>query len=595
MPETNLPDALLKIGLALAKHHIKNVIGDEALEVVANTLTDVGGEKVQAKVDSIFASKEGQKELLKAAKAADEIFKKECKDNDLRQLFSMEYGTLPSVQEAIAKLPEALDDETLRESLFIAFRNDAPRRINDEKVNEGVNLYVECLQSALIPVNDFGLGIIHNALKEIGKNIKQIKADVEMLLSETKNQSLRTQIIGEILYRKFADAPILSTYIYTAKFKALIDERTKNFVGREFIFKAIDDFLNDIKFPSGYIIISGEPGIGKTALLAQLVKQRGYVHHFNTVLQNIRSTDNFLANICAQLIVRYELKHSMLPPNATENSEFLSQLLSEVVEKGVDKPIVILVDALDEVGDVGRHQDINRLCLPPDLPDGVFFVVTKREEFDDRLSVGRRKDIYLKDDDPRNLKDVRQHIENFITEYRTDMILRIKEWDITEDEFLDTITERSEGNFMYLVYVLGDIRDGRLTAANIDNIHKLPQGLKDYYQRHWRGIRVVDPDRFDKYYEPVLCILATVREPVTIAHLIEWTELVPMRIHEVIEKWRQYLNKSETEQGEPLYRVYHTSFQDFLKEEVGLVKYEDKIAVTALRKIPGFLDGRDHE
>ena len=68
MTASDLPDTLLKLGLALAKHHIKNVIGDEALEIAASTLTDVGGEKVQAKVDSIFASKEGQKELLKAAK-----------------------------------------------------------------------------------------------------------------------------------------------------------------------------------------------------------------------------------------------------------------------------------------------------------------------------------------------------------------------------------------------------------------------------------------------------------------------------------------------------------------------------------------------
>lgn len=403
-----------------------------------------------------------------------------------------------------------------------------------------------------------------------------------------------TQIAGNVVFQLFAQAPALSRHIRIHEFQTLVNERTQGFVGREFIFKAMDDFLKDSKFPSGYIIISGEPGIGKTALLAQLVKQRGYVHHFNTVLQNIRSTDDFLANICAQLIVRYDLDHSLLPPKATENSEFLSQLLRETVEKGAHKPIVILVDALDEVGDVGLHQDINRLSLPPDLPEGVFFVVTKREEFDDRLSVGRRKDIYLKDDDPRNLQDVRQHMGNFVEEYRTDMISRIKEWGITEDEFLDTLAERSEGNFMYLVYVLGDIRDGRLTASNVDNIRKLPQGLKDYYQRHWRGMRAVDPNQFDKYYEPVLCILATVREPVTIAHLVEWTELAQMRIREVIEKWRQYLNQNETEQGESLYRVYHASFQDFLKEEVGLVRYEDRIAVTALRKIPGFLDGGDH-
>lgn len=162
MPAPNLPNTLLKLGLALAKHHIKNVIGDEALEIAASTLTDVGG-KVQAKVDSIFASKEGQKELLEAAKAADERFKSKCKDNNLRQLFTMDYGDLPSVQEAIANLPEALDDDALRETLFTAFRNDAPKRISNEQINEGVNLYVECLESALIPVKDFGLRIIHSA------------------------------------------------------------------------------------------------------------------------------------------------------------------------------------------------------------------------------------------------------------------------------------------------------------------------------------------------------------------------------------------------------------------------------------------------
>ncbi len=193
---SNLPTTFLKLGFALAKHHIKNLIGDEALEVVATTLTDVGGEKVQAKVDSIFASKEGQKELLKAAKAADENFREKCKDNDLRQLFTMDYGNLPTVQEAIAKLPEALGDELLRETLFTAFRNDAPKKISDERINEGVSLYVECLQSAIVTVKDFGLRIIHNALMGIGKDVKDIQADVKLLLEKTKTDA---QSVAETL------------------------------------------------------------------------------------------------------------------------------------------------------------------------------------------------------------------------------------------------------------------------------------------------------------------------------------------------------------------------------------------------------------
>lgn len=254
MPESNLPDALLKIGLALAKHHIKNVIGDEALEVVADTLADVGGEKVQAKVDSIFASKEGEKELLKAAKNADEKFKKECQNGDLRQLFSMDYGSLPSVQEAIGKLPEALGDEALKETLFTAFRNDAPKRIGDEKINEGVNLYVECLQSALIPVKDFGLRIIYNTLIKIGKDVGDIKKALE-------------NFEQQIYFERQDTRETKSSY---ARF-LLPFPHNPDFVGRETELSNLHELLQHGGSIVGIrpTVLVGLGGIGKTQLAAE--------------------------------------------------------------------------------------------------------------------------------------------------------------------------------------------------------------------------------------------------------------------------------------------------------------------------------------
>jgi hypothetical protein len=166
-------------------------------------------------------------------------------------------------------------------------------------------------------------------------------------------------------------SPALSPYIHLQEFQALIEERTQNFIGRDFIFKAIDDFIEDPNFPSGYIVISGEPGIGKTALISQLVKQAGYVHHFNIASQNIRSHRDFLGNICAQLIARYKLSHLELPPEATQDSGFLSRLLSEAAQQEPNRPVIVLVDALDEAEDTGLTTSTNRLYLPPILPVGV--------------------------------------------------------------------------------------------------------------------------------------------------------------------------------------------------------------------------------
>lgn len=254
MSAPNLPNMLLKLGIALAKHHIKNVIGDEALEIAASTLVDVGGEKVEAKIDSIFASKVGQKELLNAAQAADERFKEKCKDNDLHQLFMMDYGDLPSVQKAIASLPEALDDDALRETLFTAFRNDSPKSISDEQIHKGVNLYVECLQSVLIPVKDFGLRIIHNVLKEISKDVKNIKADVKLVLEKIQTDSqgtARTKSIGAHFLVPFPHNP--------------------DFVGRETELASLHDMLQQGKSIVGIrpTVLVGLGGIGKTQLAVE--------------------------------------------------------------------------------------------------------------------------------------------------------------------------------------------------------------------------------------------------------------------------------------------------------------------------------------
>jgi hypothetical protein len=339
------------------------------------------------------------------------------------------------------------------------------------------------------------------------------------------------------------------------------------------------------EFPSGYIVVSGEPGIGKTALLAQLVHQKGYVHHFNIAAQNIRDARSFLANTCAQLIIRYNLEHQSLPEEALKDSAILSGLLAEAAVKVNNQPIVILIDALDETWDIELALNANRLYLPSALPDGVFFVITTRPKAEYHLFVDRRKDLYLEDSDPRNLKDVRLYVHNFIATHAERMSPRIQEWSVPEAEFIDVLTAKSQGNFMYLVYVLHDIHAGRLSPSTLDSIRHLPQGLREYYQRHWRAMRQVDSDRFDRYYQPVVCILATVREPVTLAQVSEWTAMTPAQVKEVIEAWREFLNVDGAEQEDPLYRVYHTSFQDFLMDEVGLTPYHNIIAETALKKI----------
>jgi hypothetical protein len=127
----------------------------------------------------------------------------------------------------------------------------------------------------------------------------------------------------------------------------LIRERAEDFVGRMSIIRQIDGHIGSADFPSGYVFVEGEPGIGKSAIMAHLAATRGYAHHFNVMSDNIRARSAFLMNICAQLITRYDLRRDMLPPDAGASGAYFRRLLAEAVEKS-DSPIVALIDAVDE-------------------------------------------------------------------------------------------------------------------------------------------------------------------------------------------------------------------------------------------------------
>lgn len=245
---------LLRIGLALVKHHIKSVIGDDALQVVATTLADVGDEKIHAKVNSIFASIEGKNQLLKAAKVADQCFKEKCKDEDMRGLFTMEYGSLLSIQTALSRLPESFGDEMLRQTIFTVFRRDLPKRISDKQIDESVNLYIDCIQRAVLPVKDFGLRIIHNALAEIGKDVKDIKSDVKLLLDKTESSS---PPLGQV---KNTYSQFLVPF-----------PRNPDFVGREKEISSLHEMLQQGQSPVGIrpTVLVGLGGIGKTQLAVE--------------------------------------------------------------------------------------------------------------------------------------------------------------------------------------------------------------------------------------------------------------------------------------------------------------------------------------
>ncbi len=240
---------------------------------------------------------------------------------------------------------------------------------------------------------------------------------------------------------------LLTPQKVSTQFQSLIADKTEGFVGREYVFNAIHSFINNN--PKGYFTIVGDPGMGKSAILAKYLQDTECIAHFNVQLQGLNRTDQFLESVCKQLIDRYQLPYNSLPTNATQDGEFLGQLLDEAAQKRNGQPIIIAVDALDEV-DSASYKNANILYLPPHLPDGVYFILTRRRDVEVPLTTYTPKQIIsLLDYQSDSQRDVRSFIHNRVSGSER-LRQQIDERQETTVIFTDKIAGKSENNFMYL-------------------------------------------------------------------------------------------------------------------------------------------------
>lgn len=348
-----------------------------------------------------------------------------------------------------------------------------------------------------------------------------------------------------------------------------VNEKTNGFVGRKWLFDSIGGFLQ--KNPRGYFILRGDPGIGKSAFLAQMVRREGYIHHFNVRAEGIRSPETFLSNVCSQIIATYGLDHTFLPPEAKRDARFLNSLLDKVsAQLKSGEKAVILVDALDEADASELIPGANPLYLPLLLPPGVFMVLTTRREPLGLRIECEQQTLDIEQDSDGNVADVREFVESKLS--LPGIRAYILSQGLDDASFVAHLVERSQGNFMYLRYVLPEIENGFYKDRDFTD---LPEGLQNYYQNLWRRMRSRDEAAWFDYQLPVLVALTVIKEPISMDLIQKFSGVEDRRrIRVVLNEWEPLLftASADDEDGQirKRYRLYHASFHDFVaaKDEV---------------------------
>ncbi|KAB8317332.1 ATP-binding protein [Tolypothrix campylonemoides VB511288] len=398
---------------------------------------------------------------------------------------------------------------------------------------------------------------------------------------------------------------LINTASYPTEFLQVIQEKSQNFVDRQFVFTAITNFLH--RYNRGYFTIVGAPGSGKSAILAKYVTENPHVVYYNAQLEGKNRAEEFLTTICTELIRHYPdagkqyysstnaiasgaaLRAIALPDKATEGSWFLSLLLQKISDQlEPHQRLIIAIDGLSTINHKSQSPGSNLFYLPRYLPDKVYFLLTRRpflREKSGLLIEAPSQTLDLAEYPEENREDVQAYIQRYLTplpyEGRGEQDSPPLAGEglgerSTEQEFIARLTAASENNFMYLSQILPAIAEGFYPEPFqvVEMLHTtslVPPGLVAYYQSHWQKMKgqglpgvslgvlrvLVDPPQ-----TPLKKGGGVSAED--IAQIIDEDEF---DIEEVLENWLEFLQMKRIE-GKTRYSLYHSSFRNWLTQQL---------------------------
>lgn len=380
-------------------------------------------------------------------------------------------------------------------------------------------------------------------------------------------------------------------------FAEYVAKCVKAFTGREWVFAEIDRWLADPEGPT-FFLITGEPGVGKSAMAARLTQVRKLAAYHFCIARDVKTIDPvlFTRSIAFQLcqidaFAQEVLKESKVDLNIVQNvQENYGQVIGSRIEtlvinapsgmaafthavlqplgalyaEGFEGQLVLLVDALDEaVQCKGMETIVDLLANAGPLPQQVRVVLTSRPEGAvlRHFEEGRIPHLRLDAGRPETLEDIRRYTQ---AQVATDQVLRARlvEQKMTAERFVERVTRASQGNFLYVVWLLPAIAGGR---QPFDTVEVLPQGLDEIYREFLRTRSLGQEIRQWRYYRPLLGILMVAQQPLSARQLAQFAGTDAQSVADFVIDAAQFLDPTSSGQGQ--YQLYHQSVADFLKDQ----------------------------
>jgi hypothetical protein len=366
------------------------------------------------------------------------------------------------------------------------------------------------------------------------------------------------------------------------EFKDRIEALTEIFKGRQ------NDLCKIVKLldkDSGYLMLWGAPGIGKSAVIARAVQILGWSKDVRTqtypelpeldkqttvISYFIRrglgsdNTDYFLRNLNQRIESKFRTGIAFSAASSEMGMELEKRLNAVSRQLGSNQRLLLCIDGLDEGSDVSGLLE----SIPKEAPEGILFLLSSRENprvseivFDNIRPELSRSQFSLKG---LSQDDIRGMLYEYVNKYEID------------SNYIEQLATTSEGNPLYLQLLCDGLIEGDYT---LNKATQLPQKMDDIYKnllkRFGRTESTLD----------LLCLLSAAKDylsPVMMASLLEMDlgKLVSGPLNKSLEVLYENPMTSHLDD----YQLFHESLREYIKLHYNteVLRWEKRLAEWSL-------------
>ena len=397
---------------------------------------------------------------------------------------------------------------------------------------------------------------------------------------------LRALNNGEaVLDKRQAD---LSQWLKPIQFANDIFEKSSDFQGRHWLFAKVKSWLEDENAPRLFWLL-GTPGIGKSAIaakLCQMFPEISAMHFCDYRSVEKKDPSKLVCSLAFQLSTQIpEYADSLRQMDVKEiiqeyrdkPFDLFDKLIVESFDRNFpkpDRPIVVLIDALDEASCNGRNSIADFLGARMDrLPTWFRFFITSRPEKEVMHPFSGRPQEALRADSEQNMDDLRAYLFQKLPN-------KLLATNAVVGEIVNTLLKASQGHFFYLKQVLEGVKTGKF---DLSRVKEFPIGLDglygDQFSRHYPT-----PLLYQQRARDAMRLLMAARGPLPVSLMLEllhqpdgqhWDR---ERMADFVSEVGSYLRMDGTISGDlaqTTLSIYHKSFADWLGRDNGSKYYTD--------------------